>query len=89
CADGRAVPLHRAARQLLKAPMVERRPLLTLLTHLGLLVGVAIVAFPLYVTFVASTLTLEEILAVPMRLGLSPVVVRKTVLETLDEPQLL
>lgn len=48
--------------------MVERRPLLTLLTHLGLLVGVAIVAFPLYVTFVASTLTLEEILAVPMRL---------------------
>ncbi|HWP18602.1 MAG TPA: sn-glycerol-3-phosphate ABC transporter permease UgpE [Burkholderiaceae bacterium] len=48
--------------------MVERRPVLTFLTHLGLVLGVVVVAFPLYVTFVASTLTLEEILQVPMRL---------------------
>jgi sn-glycerol 3-phosphate transport system permease protein len=48
--------------------VVERRPLLDLLTHLGLIVGVIVVAFPLYVTFVASTLTLERVLEVPMRL---------------------
>ncbi len=48
--------------------MVERRPLLTALTHLGLVLGVIVVAFPLYVTFVASTLTLDQILQVPMRL---------------------
>ena len=34
--------------------MVERRPLLTLLTHVGLVLGIIIIAFPLYVTFVAS-----------------------------------
>jgi sn-glycerol 3-phosphate transport system permease protein len=48
--------------------MVERRPLLTLLTHLGLILGIFVIAFPLYVTFVASTLTLEQVLEVPMRL---------------------
>ncbi len=48
--------------------MVERRPWLTALTHLGLVLGVIVVAFPLYITFVASTLTLEEVLEVPMRL---------------------
>ena len=35
--------------------MVERKPLLTFFTHAILLVGVAIVAFPVYLTFVAST----------------------------------
>ena len=48
--------------------MVERRPLLTLLTHAALLIGVAIVAFPVYVTFVASTHTAEEIVQTPMPL---------------------
>jgi sn-glycerol 3-phosphate transport system permease protein len=48
--------------------MVERRPWLTFLTHLGLWAGVAVIAFPLYVTFVASTLTLEQVQEVPMRL---------------------
>ena len=48
--------------------MVERRPWLSALTHLVLLAGVAMVAFPLYITFVASTLTLEQVLQVPMRL---------------------
>jgi len=48
--------------------MVERRPGLTLLAHSVLTAGVLLVAFPIYVTFVASTLTLEEIMAVPMPL---------------------
>jgi sn-glycerol 3-phosphate transport system permease protein len=48
--------------------MVENRPLLNLLTHAVLILGVLAVAFPLYVTFVASTLRLEEIMSVPMPL---------------------
>jgi len=48
--------------------MVERRPGLTLFAHAVLVAGVLLVAFPIYVTFVASTLTLEEIMAVPMPL---------------------
>ena len=48
--------------------MVERRPFLTAITHIGLWLGIAVVAFPLYVTFVASTLTMEQVLEVPMRL---------------------
>ncbi len=48
--------------------MVENRPWLNVFAHATLIVGVLIVAFPLYVTFVASTLTLEEIMQVPMRL---------------------
>ncbi|MBX3622184.1 MAG: sn-glycerol-3-phosphate ABC transporter permease UgpE [Rhizobacter sp.] len=46
--------------------MVERRPFLTFLTHAVLLLGVAIVAFPVYVTFVASTHTAREIVQAPM-----------------------
>jgi len=41
--------------------MVESRPWLTILTHVILVVGMLIIAFPIYVTFVASTHTLEEI----------------------------
>jgi sn-glycerol 3-phosphate transport system permease protein len=48
--------------------MVERRPWWTLMTHLVLVTGVLLVGFPLYVTFVASTLTLEQVLEVPMQL---------------------
>jgi sn-glycerol 3-phosphate transport system permease protein len=48
--------------------MVENRPWLTALAHGILLAGVALVAFPLYVTFVASTLTYDEIVTVPMPL---------------------
>jgi len=48
--------------------MVENRPWLTVLSHAILIGGVALVAFPLYITFVASTLTLEQILTVPMPL---------------------
>jgi sn-glycerol 3-phosphate transport system permease protein len=48
--------------------MVERRPWLDLLSHLVLIAGVVVIAFPVYVTFVASTLTLEQIMSVPMPL---------------------
>ena len=41
--------------------MVERRPGLTLIAHLVLAAGVAGIAFPLYVTFIASTQTAEQI----------------------------
>ncbi|GJG95687.1 sn-glycerol-3-phosphate ABC transporter permease UgpE [Cupriavidus pauculus] len=48
--------------------MVERRPVLDFITHLVLIVGIAIVAFPVYLTFVASTLTAEQVLDAPMTL---------------------
>ena len=48
--------------------MVENRPGLTFFTHVVLIAGIVVVAFPLYVTFVASTRTLEDILTVPMPL---------------------
>jgi sn-glycerol 3-phosphate transport system permease protein len=48
--------------------MVENRPALTVLAHAVLILGVVVVAFPLYVTFVASTLSLEQIMTVPMPL---------------------
>ena len=41
--------------------MVENRPAATVLAHLVLLLGVLIVAFPVYVTFVASTQTAVQI----------------------------
>jgi sn-glycerol 3-phosphate transport system permease protein len=46
--------------------MVERRPLLTLLAHLVLLLGVLAVALPVYITFVASTRSNDEIIHPPM-----------------------
>ena len=48
--------------------MVEKRPLLDFITHAVLIVGAFVIAFPLYVTFVASTLSLDEIMSVPMPL---------------------
>ena len=48
--------------------MVEKRPLLTALSHAVLILGVLVIAFPVYVTFVASTHSLERILEVPMPL---------------------
>ena len=41
--------------------MIERRPLLTFVTHAVLILGALVLAFPIYVTFVASTHTLEAI----------------------------
>ncbi|MFN7569827.1 MAG: sn-glycerol-3-phosphate ABC transporter permease UgpE [Betaproteobacteria bacterium] len=48
--------------------MVERRSALTALTHLILALGVLIVAFPVYVAFIASTHTADAIVQVPMPL---------------------
>jgi sn-glycerol 3-phosphate transport system permease protein len=46
--------------------MIENRPLLNFASHLILALGVAMVALPVYVTFVASTHTVQEVLQVPM-----------------------
>jgi sn-glycerol 3-phosphate transport system permease protein len=41
--------------------MIERRSSLTFISHLVLIIGVLLVAFPVYLTFVASTQTAEQI----------------------------
>lgn len=41
--------------------MVEHRPWLTFITHAVLIIGCVVIAFPIYVTFVASTHSLEDI----------------------------
>ncbi len=46
--------------------MIENRPLLTFISHVVLAIGVAIVALPVYVTFIASTHTASEVLDAPM-----------------------
>ncbi|MEJ2175137.1 MAG: sn-glycerol-3-phosphate ABC transporter permease UgpE [bacterium] len=48
--------------------MVENRPLLNFVAHAVLILGALVIAFPLYVAFVASTLPYEDIVAVPMSL---------------------
>jgi sn-glycerol 3-phosphate transport system permease protein len=48
--------------------MVEKRPALTFLAYAILTLGVVIVALPVYVTFVASTQTFDQIVSVPMSL---------------------
>ena len=48
--------------------MVEKRGLGIWLTHIGLIVGIAIICFPIYMAFVASTVTQPEIARPPMPL---------------------
>ena len=49
--------------------MIENRPVATVLSHLVLILGVITVALPVYITFVASTQTAEQIVQnVPMSL---------------------
>jgi sn-glycerol 3-phosphate transport system permease protein len=48
--------------------MVERRPTLGILAHVVLMLGVLVVAFPVYITFVASTHTAAEVVQSPMPL---------------------
>jgi sn-glycerol 3-phosphate transport system permease protein len=48
--------------------MVENRPWMTVFYYVVLTLGVLIVAFPLYITFIASTLTMEQVLQAPMPL---------------------
>ena len=49
--------------------MVENRPIANAISHLVLVIGVLLVAFPVYITFIASTQTAEQIVQnVPMSL---------------------
>ncbi|WP_159910747.1 sn-glycerol-3-phosphate ABC transporter permease UgpE [Pantoea sp. 18069] len=48
--------------------MVDRRPWITIFSHFVMIVGVLIVAFPLYLAFVASTHTADAIVQSPMPL---------------------
>lgn len=48
--------------------MIERRPILDLIGHLVLLCSVALIAFPLYIAFVASTQTAEQSAQAPLSL---------------------
>ena len=48
--------------------MVERSPTLGVLAHVVMILGVIIVAFPLYLAFVASTHSAQEIVQAPMPL---------------------
>ncbi len=52
--------------------MVENRGLLTLLSHAILLLGIAVLAFPIYVTFVASTSEMRDIIQPPLPLVPGP-----------------
>jgi sn-glycerol 3-phosphate transport system permease protein len=45
--------------------MVERRPTLGILAHVILILGVLVVALPVYITFVASTHTAQEVVQRP------------------------
>ena len=49
--------------------MIENRPVATVLAHVTLILGVLLVMFPVYLTFIASTQTAEQIVQnVPMSL---------------------
>ena len=48
--------------------MVERRSTLGVLAHVVMILGVLIVAFPIYLAFIASTHTAQEIMQAPMPL---------------------
>ena len=48
--------------------MVERRLTLGILAHVIMILGVLVVAFPVYVTFIASTHTMDDVIKVPMSL---------------------
>jgi len=50
------------------AGMVEKRGLGLWLTHLGLILGVAVIAFPIWLAFIASTVSQPEIVRPPMPL---------------------
>jgi sn-glycerol 3-phosphate transport system permease protein len=48
--------------------MIERRPFLDFISHLVLILGAAIVVFPIYIAFVAATQTAEQAAAAPISL---------------------
>ncbi len=49
--------------------MVEKQPVLDWLAHIVLVIGVCMVALPIWVTFVGSTHTLDDIMASPMKMS--------------------
>ena len=54
------------------AGMVEKRGIGLILTHVGLLLGIALVCFPIYLAFVASTLLQQDIVQPPLPLVPGP-----------------
>ena len=48
--------------------MIERRPFLDAISHAVLIVGVMLIAFPIYIAFVASTQTAEQAALAPISL---------------------
>ena len=50
--------------------MIENRPIASLISHLVLVIGILIVALPIYYTFIASTHTSVEIVRPPMSLAM-------------------
>ncbi len=48
--------------------MVEHRPIVTIVSHLVLIFGVAIIAFPIWITFVASTHEAARMVQIPLPL---------------------
>lgn len=48
--------------------MIERTPILNIVTHLILFTGLMLLMVPLYLTFVAATLSMEQVSQIPPRL---------------------
>jgi len=48
--------------------MIEHRPVITFVAHLTLIIGIAIVAFPIWVTFVAATHDAGRMVQIPLPL---------------------
>ncbi|MET0747006.1 MAG: sn-glycerol-3-phosphate ABC transporter permease UgpE [Rhizobium sp.] len=48
--------------------MIEKQPVASLFSHLVLVLGIIVVAFPIYYTFVASTMTSPDIIRPPLSL---------------------
>ena len=48
--------------------MIERSPILDAVTHIILILGLAVMCFPLIIAFVAATLPYESVIDVPMTL---------------------
>jgi ABC-type glycerol-3-phosphate transport system permease component len=48
--------------------MIENRPVARVIAHLMLVLGIIIVAFPIYYTFIASSMTSNDIIRPPMSL---------------------
>ena len=65
------IQIHRTTGALLMADrggMVENRGAGRVLTHLGLILGIAVIFFPIWLAFVASTVDQQDIISPPMPL---------------------